>query len=206
MSNYTRTCKRCCSVFKIDYPTDEQIYCTHACWQKTRKKIHHRVCLQCGRNYIIDYPSNKSRHCSLKCAQIKLLRRHIIVCKVCKKEQSVKSIKKDNKYCGFDCYKKDVSEIAAKNPHRKIGYSTAFKKIREFIREECGYECQACGLKAKNLDVHHIDYNKNNNHPNNLIALCRPHHMMTNYNREEFRQMFQAFHGYTEEPNLVTRP
>jgi len=32
--------------------------------------------------------------------------------------------------------------------------------------------CECCGLEAK-LDIHHIDKNRDNNAPDNLIKLCR---------------------------------
>jgi hypothetical protein len=34
------------------------------------------------------------------------------------------------------------------------------------------------------LDIHHIDYDKNNLQENNLISLCQKCHGKTNFNRE----------------------
>ena len=62
--------------------------------------------------------------------------------------------------------------------------------LRESIRRRDGYVCQLCGIHQgelkgfiKKLDVHHIDYNKDNLDPDNLITLCKNCHMKTNYNR-----------------------
>ena len=66
--------------------------------------------------------------------------------------------------------------------------------LREQVRFRDNYKCQVCGCSQlenkKQLDVHHIDYNKKNNNINNLIALCRRCHMKTNINREYWRKYF----------------
>jgi len=69
--------------------------------------------------------------------------------------------------------------------------------IREGIRQRDGYICQECGIHNqelsgfyKKLDIHHIDYNKKNLDPKNLISLCRSCHMKTNTNREYWINYF----------------
>ena len=60
--------------------------------------------------------------------------------------------------------------------------------LKESIRQRGGYVCQECGIHQdeleRRLDVHHIDYNKNNCNPDNLVALCRSCHIKTNSNRD----------------------
>lgn len=41
------------------------------------------------------------------------------------------------------------------------------------------------------LHIHHIDYNKTNNQPSNLIALCANHHLMTNSNRIKWQNILK---------------
>jgi len=58
-----------------------------------------------------------------------------------------------------------------------IRYPAEFtNKLKELIRIRDNYTCQKCGKKQKNhyrkLDIHHINYNKFNCNPNNLITLC----------------------------------
>ena len=63
-------------------------------------------------------------------------------------------------------------------------------ELREKIRERDDKTCQECKYTEKqlgyNLGVHHIDYDKKNNNPNNLISLCRNCHGKTNYNRQDW--------------------
>jgi 5-methylcytosine-specific restriction endonuclease McrA len=63
-----------------------------------------------------------------------------------------------------------------------------FILIRATIRKRDNHICQICSKTEKEngqeLDVHHIDYDKQNNNPNNLISLCMSYHRKTNNNRK----------------------
>lgn len=52
--------------------------------------------------------------------------------------------------------------------------------LKESIRERDNYECQRCGISQEKLGqalaIHHIDWNKKNMNPQNLISLCRSCH------------------------------
>lgn len=72
------------------------------------------------------------------------------------------------------------------------GLLTSKQKNR--IKKRYNYTCQLCGLsgKGKNeIDLHHIDYNKQNNNPNNIIILCRKCHHKTNCNRKDWEEYFK---------------
>ena len=60
-------------------------------------------------------------------------------------------------------------------------YPQEFEQIREFILERDNYTCQDpnCEGKHKKLHIHHIDYDKTNNNPENLITLCHSCHAKT---------------------------
>jgi hypothetical protein len=69
--------------------------------------------------------------------------------------------------------------------------------LRETIRIRDNYICQECGIhqdeligRLKKLDVHHIDYNKKNCDPDNLMSLCRKCHLKTNFNRNYWLNYF----------------
>jgi len=94
-----------------------------------------------------------------------------------------------------------------KNPNWHDGisfepYGLEFNNhLREQIRQRDHYRCQECfrhksELRNKNnkpykLNVHHIDFNKRNNEPNNLISLCRNCHSQTYYKRDQWIQYYQ---------------
>lgn len=64
--------------------------------------------------------------------------------------------------------------------------------LRRSIRERDNYICQLCSKLQGDiaLPVHHIDYNKQNCNPNNLITLCANCHCKTNFNREYWTKYF----------------
>jgi hypothetical protein len=71
-------------------------------------------------------------------------------------------------------------------------------KFLDSIRERDNFICQECGIhqeelvgRIAKLDIHHIDYNKKNCNPDNLISLCRSCHMKTNNNRDYWESYFR---------------
>lgn len=87
--------------------------------------------------------------------------------------------------------------IGDKHPNWTGGdkkYPIEWKKtLRISIRERDKYTCQICSEKQSDraFDIHHIDYNKNNCNPNNLITLCLKCHRKTNFNREYYKKLFE---------------
>jgi len=90
--------------------------------------------------------------------------------------------------------KRSTSELGPKNPAWKGGksfepYTSEFNiMLKEQIRQRDNWTCQICGFKQNGikLDIHHIDYNKNNVNPSNLITLCHKCHSRTNSNHRNF--------------------
>ena len=64
--------------------------------------------------------------------------------------------------------------------------------LRRSIREKDRYVCQICNKQQgdRAFCVHHIDYNKKNNNPYNLITLCFSCHLKTNFSRENWIKYF----------------
>lgn len=58
------------------------------------------------------------------------------------------------------------------------------KTLKRAIRERDKCVCKICGNCG--LDIHHIDYDKKNCNPDNLITLCRSCHIKTNANRKKW--------------------
>ena len=62
--------------------------------------------------------------------------------------------------------------------------------LKRAIRERDHYICQICNENG--WIVHHIDYNKKNCNPDNLITLCSSCHTRTNHNRNFWIAYFYA--------------
>jgi hypothetical protein len=60
--------------------------------------------------------------------------------------------------------------------------------LKEQIRKRDNHQCQECGwfqmALGYRLPVHHKDFNKKNNDPDNLISLCRSCHTKINRNNK----------------------
>lgn len=73
-----------------------------------------------------------------------------------------------------------------------IGWTDILKKS---IRQRDNYKCQLCDKTQKQegrkLSVHHIDYNKENLDPKNLITLCKVCNSKVNGNRAAWTRFFQ---------------
>lgn len=86
-------------------------------------------------------------------------------------------------------------------------YSPSFnKQLKEFIRQRDGYVCQKCSRteieNGRKLSVHHIDYNKENSLPSNLISLCQWCNGMVNSNRKKWIRYFSK-KLKKRQPNLL---
>ena len=87
--------------------------------------------------------------------------------------------------------------VGEESPHWKGGisrlpYPPKFNEsLKRLIRERDNYTCQYCGEYGK--CVHHIDYDKENCDPSNLITLCKKHHDMTSHNhRIIWKNLFRS--------------
>lgn len=78
-------------------------------------------------------------------------------------------------------------------PYENTEYGVGFdNNLKEHVRFRDKYKCQICGCSRleneRQLDVHHIDYDKRNNSIRNFISLCRSCHMKTNTNRNHWKK------------------
>jgi len=112
-------------------------------------------------------------------------------CKKCKRELS--------RYKFILCQKCYLETINGKNnPNYKHGmgnepYPLDFNyKLKIIIRKRDNYTCQNCDMteeehliaRGRVLDIHHIDYNKENIKENNLITTCQKCNLKANSNRD----------------------
>lgn len=68
--------------------------------------------------------------------------------------------------------------------------------LKESIRERDNYICQKCGIPEceclTKLHIHHIDYDKSNCLPSNLVSLCHKCNSEVNENRESWQKFFES--------------
>lgn len=116
--------------------------------------------------------------------------KNIVNCGYCGKQKIINNWKLLHEkvwFCNRECQGKyySIHNCGESNPHWQnkknsvsYKYGPAFnEKLKQQIRWLDNYKCQLCGKLGK--DVHHIDYNKQNNTINNLTTLCRSCHAKT---------------------------
>ena len=125
------------------------------------------------------------------------------VCKVCGKEFEVwpSFIKRgEGIFCSNKCkgrwrseHQKNENNPLWNGGSSREPYSIDWTKtLRRSIRERDHYTCQLCGELQSDItfSIHHIDYNKKNCNPENLLTLCISCHLKTNINREYWKEFF----------------
>ena len=187
-------------------------FCSWKCYQNFIERKVKRVCLICNKDFYVK-PSvvkkGQGSFCSQEC-WLKFIRGSSIkTCEVCgKKFKSCPSrLEKGwGKYCSKKCMGKAKTgqyfgNYGDKHPNWRGGtseepYAFEFsKQLKELIRHRDGYKCQKCGCPEiennKKLTCHHIDYDKKNCLPINLISLCSSCNSKVNFNRSKWTKYFQ---------------
>ena len=204
-----------CKICKQPVKKISNIFCSKKCFGISRRKRIKINCKICKKEFEI-VPSNKdAKCCSRKCDA--KYRKELYKgennpswkkpitkkCKWCKKEFKIHRYEQKRKFCSHKCYAKwhGVWQRGKNNPFWANGksfepYGLEFNnKLKEQIRQRDNYICQECKYPQEKLGyklhIHHIDYNKQNNNPYNLISLCRNCHSQTHFNRNDWILYFQ---------------
>jgi hypothetical protein len=167
-----------------------------------------RICFICGAP-ILYKPSEFAKikgnncFCSKKCYGIYLSKKIDFSCKLCGSHftRTPCQIRVGGGiFCSLDCQHKfykgenhpNWKDGSTSRPYRK-GFN---KKLKRAIKDRDNHKCVICGVPEaetiQGLDVHHIDYNKDNHNINNLIALCHSCHARTNHNRDYWRNFLEG--------------
>ncbi len=191
--------------------TAKKIKCFYCQKETTNKKF---CCKQCHINYNYKY-NIQSKSCFEKehIPWNKHLRGVMpipwnkqekveIICKQCKKIFFVINSRINAKCCSKKCLNQfQKTFIREKSNNWRNGasfkpYGYKFNNVlKEQIRERDSRVCQICDkteeVNGRKLDIHHINYNKQNNNKDNLISLCHICHMKTNGNRHYWINLFR---------------
>jgi len=185
-------------------------FCDYECVRKFRKDNSSKietVCAYCGKKIkksLWRIKNNKNHFCNEKC-QHKFSNKIKTKCSYCGKNIKVPPWKMEqykSHFCNVKCHRAWM-KIQENKPGWIDGrsfkpYGIEFNiKLKKFIRHRDNYTCQNknCNIPEKEcvtkLNVHHIDYNKNNCDPINLIALCRTCNLRANGDRDYWKQYYQ---------------
>lgn len=103
-------------------------------------------------------------------------------------------------YCSKECfieYHRGAKHHCWKGGASFEPYPPEFNsKLKQTIRQRDNHSCQICGIAEEDEDamltVHHIDYDKGNLEPSNLITICKSCHGKTNWQRDEWQAILIA--------------
>lgn len=189
-------------------------FCSFECYRKSQINRIELICQECNKPFLV-FPSKVKtgrKYCSYKCAQIahrgegngKWVASVKLICEFCEKVFYMKpweaGVGKGRRFCSSACRYRELRGEKHCNWCGGISwepYGMGFNKVlKETIRCRDNHACQigSCNKKqnGRKFPVHHIDYNKKNNNPENLITLCNFHHTKTNFNRNYWKEYFEV--------------
>lgn len=96
------------------------------------------------------------------------------------------------RFCSLDCFHEwNQGDNHANWAGGNCGkYPDEFYIVRDKVLERDSYTCAICRMAGNT--VHHIDYDKQNSDPSDLIVLCIYCHGKTNFNREYWQPTLSA--------------
>lgn len=172
-----------------------------------------KICVICGEEFYAHESHTKtcSRGCYIILVSGKNNAKYQDIIKNCIQcHTEFKSIKgkSNHRFCCMECKNTHHSkQMSGDGNPRWLGgisngeYGIEFNEdLKLFIRNRDNHACRLCGLVNEDnienyrgsLPIHHIDYNKSNNNPLNLITLCNSCHAKTNSNREQWKIKLQT--------------
>ena len=115
------------------------------------------------------------------------------------------------------CYYESISLLRSGENHYNWQGGKTFepycidwtKEYKDYIKERDGYKClnPCCKNNSKNLICHHINYNKKDCDPFNVITLCNSCNVEANFNRGWHKKWYEAiiYRRYIRKENFKCR-
>ena len=172
--------------------------CSWACRVAEKEDARNRICEICGKGFRTRDAAQKTRTCGRECGSELRKRCKYIACEVCGKQVWVMPCHFEiRRFCSRECQAVGHSqEISGENhPNWRGGVSKLpypfewTEELRATIRERDGNACMECGT-SQDLHVHHIDYDKTNCLPDNLITLCNSCNARANFGRRHWQNRY----------------
>lgn len=215
-----KKCKQCGETFYCSYGIgvgvwERRKFCSLKCSSLAQRNRYKKVCPVCKKEFETTY--KRLVCCSLKCRNLNPnaktktkgekhfnYKRVSKKCVMCGANMKVIPARyKTQKVCSKRCFSEYLSKIKTGkgSPFWAGGisfepYSLGFNRnLKRQIRKRDNYTCQECGYTQDQLGyalpIHHIDYDKKNHKPYNLISLCRTCHCQTNFKRDDWTKYYQ---------------
>lgn len=214
----TITCSYCGKIRTLkkgDHLKENSKYCSAVCLQRSYSGANNhswkgvkenRVCLTCNNVFIITTTKEKNSklYCNKECRSKRIIipKTVVVNCLYCNVE--FKTLKKTilPKHCSRECADKTHSiKMSSKGNSNYVhgngsrGYPVTWtNSFKRLIRDRDGFVCQLCYMTEEQhnqkLCVHHIDFDKLNLSPENLITLCKYCHgkFHGKYTREKCKE------------------
>ena len=160
IKNTPKRCQYCNKELK----NSNNKYCSLVCYRKNKKKKSEESCIKikclwCNKN-ILKKPSSAKKFCNCQCAM-----RYRV-----KNKGQWNHNKKHPKYKSY--LKKMRDRRGEKNPNFKAGWDWLKAEIKRTVNIK---NCEICG-SAKNIELHHKDFNRKNNVRDNIAIVCKSCH------------------------------
>lgn len=177
------TCAWCATAFqrqKCDHDKSVRLgstefYCSQACSQAHHAVKNAKQCLTCAAPVAKTRQSRNATYCSPACQPKVTLSPK--TCPQCSEEFLPSRSKQV--YCGVTCASTAhaIRMRGGQNSNYRTGEESAYlyDRMRPLILDR-DMSCVVCRTEA-GLHCHHIDEDRNNNTPENLVMLCAGHHM-----------------------------
>lgn len=169
-----------------------------------------KECQQCGKPYQVKRAHASSKFCSLQCvgkSQRGKNRRKTSaqVSKACERCGAAFLIYRSHahkkRFCSPECSGAHRSEQTRGegNPNwwggaSRFPYPWNFREISKAIIERDGGQCQnpTCRGEDERMTTHHINYDKSDCGPRNLIALCSSCNSRANFDRDQWQAFYEG--------------
>lgn len=148
--------------------------------RKINEALKKEAPLFCSWECVIAHKGKKVKCNCAKCGQ-----------EILKLPSEIKNSKYGNVFCNKSCacsFNNTVFRTLENNPNWKDGNRKSSRYAKDSF-DNYKAECAICRADLKPfLQVHHIDFNKNNGILDNLIILCANHHCLVHYGDLEITQ------------------
>ena len=153
-----------------------EFYCGKTCSQAHHAVKHAKSCLTCGTPVRATGKSRGAAYCSTACKP-SLVRLAPKTCPQC--SEAFQPRLSTQAYCGASCADTahTIRMRGAKNSNFRTGSESAYlyDRMRPLILAR-DKGCAVCRTTVR-LHCHHINEDRNDNTPENLVMLCAGHHM-----------------------------